>query len=136
MFVLKPDLNKFSSFCKLPVCWSHYFCRKKSLGTEDMHLSTPSLSSFSFIHFFLDDRWAIPKDGFISQNFLEEGVYFTFDFQRGWCLNAYPRYKRLQSILLNKNGDFRFLSIFAHFLFYSGPWNDYFLISPIWDTKI
>ena len=37
----------------------------QKMATEDMHLNTPLSKHPPSIHFFLDDRWAIPKDGFI-----------------------------------------------------------------------
>ena len=53
MFVLKPDLNKFSSFCKLPACWSHYFCRKKSLDSFSPSGRLTKWAKFGFSIFWV-----------------------------------------------------------------------------------
>ena len=56
--------------------YENFFTTKSQmykLFTEDMLLNTPPSKHPPSIHFFLDDRWAIPKDGFIPQNFLGGG---------------------------------------------------------------
>ena len=52
MLVLKPDLNKFSSFCQLPAYWNTYFCQNMSLGSFSWSRRLTKWATFSFSSFW------------------------------------------------------------------------------------
>ena len=104
MFVLKPDLNKFSSFCKLPACWSHYFCRKKSLDSFSPSERLTKWAKFGFSIFWvfyqagcLQNEQSLPFQVFevsklwkppasVKRGVWVRGVFLSTSFTINWLL--------------------------------------------------